>query len=105
LKLDQSIRIEANVPFDFQNNGYFRIVNVTRDSMTLTGQPIETTWKILLDNPVTADAGDWITQANSTANAYILESVVNSQYLSIIYSTPSFVVSTGNVGHYQRNNN
>ena len=96
-ELDQSIRIEANVPFDFQNNGYFRIINVTRDSMTLTGQPVETTWKILLDNPVTANVGDWITQANNTANAYILESVVNSQYLSIIYSTPSFGVSTGNL--------
>ena len=96
-EIDQSIRIEANVPFDFQNNGYFSIVNVSRDSMTLTGQPVESTWKILLDNPVTANVGDWITQANNTANAYVLESVVNSEYLSIIYSTPAFVVSEGNV--------
>jgi hypothetical protein len=96
-EIDQSIRIEANVPFDFQNNGYFTIVNVNRDSMTLTGQPVETTWNLLLDNPVTANVGDWITQANNTANAYILESVVNSQYLSVIYTTPAFTVSAGNV--------
>jgi len=95
-EVDQSIRIEANVPFNFQNNGYFTIVNVSRDSMTLTGQPVESTWKILLDNPVTANVGDWITQANNTANAYVLESVVNSQYLSIIYATPAFAVSEGN---------
>jgi hypothetical protein len=96
-EVDQSIRIEANVPFDFQNNGYFTIVNVNRNSMTLTGQPVETTWNLLLDNPVTANVGDWITQANNTANAYILESVVNSQYLSVIYTTPAFTVSAGNV--------
>jgi len=96
-EIDQSIRIEANVPFDFQNNGYFTIVNVNRDSMTLTGQPVETTWNILLDNPVTANRGDWISQANNTANAYVLESVVSSRNLSIIYSTPSFRVSQGNV--------
>ena len=96
-EVDQSIRIEANVPFNFQNNGYFTIVNVNRDSMTLTGQPVESTWNLMLDNPVTANVGEWITQANNTANAYILESVVNSQYLSIIYSTPAFVVSEANV--------
>jgi hypothetical protein len=65
--------------------------------MTLTGQPVETTWNILLDNPVTANRGDWISQANNTANAYVLESVISSRNLSIIYSTPSFRVSQGNV--------
>ena len=96
-EIDQSIRISANVPFDFQNNGYFSIISVTRDSMVLTGQPVESTWKVTLDAPVTATKGSWITQANNSANARILESVVNSQTLSIIYSTPAFNVSTGNL--------
>jgi hypothetical protein len=95
-EVDRGIRIEANVPFSFQNNGYFTIVNVNRNSMTLTGQPVETTWNIQLDTPVTANVGDWITQANNTANAYILKSVVNSANLSIIYTTPSFNESVGN---------
>jgi hypothetical protein len=95
-EVDRGIRIEANVPFDFQNNGYFTIVNVNRDSMTLTGQPVESTWNIRLDAPVTANVGDWITQANNTANAYILESVVNSANLSVIYSTPAFSEASGN---------
>jgi len=94
---DQSVRIAANVPFEFQNNGYFTIVNVSRDSMTLTGQPVETTYNILLDNPVTATKGSYITQANSLANACVLESVVSSNRLSIIYTTPEFTVSTANV--------
>jgi hypothetical protein len=96
-EIDQNIKISANVPFNFHNNGYFTIVNVSRDSMTLTGQPVETTYNILLDNPITAVKGSYITQANSLANAFVLESVVNSQNLSIIYSVPEFTVSTGNI--------
>jgi hypothetical protein len=93
-EIDQPIRIEALVPFDFQNNGYFTIVNVGRDSMTLTGQPIETTYKLLFDSPVTANSGDYITQANTLANAYVLQSVTNSLYVDIIYSVPAFTVSS-----------
>jgi len=95
-EVDRGIKIQANVPFEFQNNGYFTIITVNRDSMTLTGQPVESTWNIHLDTPVTANVGDWITQANNTANAYILESVVNSANLSIIYATPAFNESIGN---------
>lgn len=95
-EVDQSIKILANVPFDFHNNGYFTIVNVNRDSMTLTGQPVETTHKLILSTSVTANVGDYITQGNNLANAYVLQSVVNSAELAIIYSVPSFNYS-GNV--------
>jgi len=96
-EINQPIRIEALVPFDFQNNGYFTIVNVERDSMTLTGQPVETTYKLLLDNPITANAGDYITQANTLANAFVLQSVANSNLLDVIYSVPEFTVSTNTI--------
>jgi hypothetical protein len=93
-EINQPIRIEALVPFEFQNNGYFTIVNVERDSMTLTGQPVETTYKLLLDAPITANTGDYITQANTLANAYVLQSVTNSLYVDVIYSVPEFTVSS-----------
>jgi len=91
-EIDQSILIEANYQFPFQNNGYFKIVNVNRDSMTLTGKPIETTHKLLLSTPVTANVGDIITQDSSVASAYVLESAVNSQEVSIIHTTPGFQI-------------
>jgi sugar lactone lactonase YvrE len=92
-EIDQSIRIEALVPFEFQNNGYFTIINVDRDSMTLTGQPVETTYKLFLGNSITANAGDYITQANTLANAYVLQSVTNSKQLDVIYTVPEFTES------------
>ena len=91
-EIDQSILIEANYQFPFQNNGYFKIVNVNRDSMTLTGKPIETTHKLLLSTPITANVGDIITQDSSVASAYVLESAVNSQEVSIIHTTPGFQI-------------
>lgn len=96
-EVDQPIRIEALVPFDFQNNGYFTIVNVDRDSMTLTGQPVETTYRLLLDAPITANSGDYITQANTFANAYVLQSVTNSTLIDIIYQVPEFSVSLNTI--------
>jgi len=93
-EVDQTIRIESLVPFDFQNNGYFTIVNVDRDSMTLTGQPVETTYKLLLDTPITANSGDYITQSNTLANAWVLQSVTDSLYVDIIYTVPEFTVSS-----------
>jgi len=96
-EIDQSIRIESLVPFDFQNNGYFKIISVDRDSMTLTGQPVETTYKLLLDDPITANTGDYITQANTLANAWVLQSVTDSLYVDIIYSVPEFTVSSNTI--------
>lgn len=93
-EVDKSIRIETNVPFKFQNNGYFTIVNVERDYLTLTGKPIQTTYKLLLDNPISANVGDYITQANTTANAYVLQTVTNSTQVDVIYTVPEFTNTT-----------
>jgi hypothetical protein len=93
-EMDQPIRIESLVPFDFQNNGYFTIISVDRDSMKLTGQPVETTYKLLLDSPITANSGDYITQANTSANAWVLQSVTDSLYVDVIYTVPEFAVSS-----------
>jgi hypothetical protein len=95
--LNQTIRIEALVPFEFQNNGYFTVVEVDRDSMVLTGQPVETTYKLLLDSPITANSGDYITQANTLANAYVLQSVTNSITVDVVYTVPEFAVSSNNI--------
>lgn len=96
--INKTIRIEAAVPFDFQNNGYFRIVGVDRDTMILTGQPVETTYKVTLNQNINADVGDYLTQANSSGNAWVLKSVTNSNQIDIIYSTPGFLpVLAGNV--------
>jgi hypothetical protein len=90
---DQSIRIEAHVPFAFENNGYFTIVNVNNGEMTLTGAPIETTYKMYLGSAVTVAAGDYITQANTSANAYVMQSVTNSSVLDIIHIATGFTES------------
>ena len=90
---DKTIRIEANVPFEFQNNGFFTILSVDRDSMSLTGQPVESTYKLYLDNSITATVGSYITQANSLANAYVLQSVTNSNTVDVIYTVPGFTES------------
>jgi len=98
-EVDKDIRIAANVPFAFQNNGYFTIVNVTRNSMTLTGQPVETTYKLQFDKPVTVSSGDVITQANTLANAFVLQSVTNTSEIDIIYNVPEFY-NGANVQHF-----
>lgn len=97
-ELDQTIRIAANVPFDFQNNGYYRIIGITRDTMTLTGKPIETTYKAYLDKPVTVNVGDYITQGITLGNARVLKSATNASSIDFIYTHPGFLeVPTGNI--------
>jgi hypothetical protein len=92
-ELNKTIKIEANVPFSFQNNGFFSIVGIERDAMILTGEPIETTYRLTLGDAITANAGDYVTQANTLANAYVLQSVTNSRTLDIIYTIPAFTES------------
>jgi len=98
-QIDQTVRIEAQVPFDFQNNGYFKIVSVSHDNMMLTGSPIETTRKLQLGGGVTitANTGDYITQANTTANGWVLNSVVNSTTVDVIFTTPDFQESDNKI--------
>jgi fluoride ion exporter CrcB/FEX len=93
--IDQPVRIQALVPFDFANNGYFKIVNVSHDYMTLSGEPIQTTYNLIVDRPITVNVGDRITQNNNTANAYVLQSAVNSVVIPIIHVNTGFTF-TGN---------
>jgi hypothetical protein len=96
--LDQPIRIQAHAPFPFANNGYFTIVNVSNDRMTLTGDtPIETTYKVVLDRAVSANVGDYITQSNTTANAYVLQTVTNSREIDIVHITTGFTTELPNI--------
>lgn len=89
-ELDQSIRIQGNYQFDFKNNGTFKIISIDRDSMQLSGEVVETTYRMLLDNPVTVYAGNIITQANTSGNAYVLKDAVNSRFIDVIHSTTGF---------------
>ena len=89
-QVDQPVRIETLVPFNFVNNGTFYIVNVERDYLMLTGKPIETTHKMILSSSVTVSAGDIITQANTLANAYVLQNATNSQEIDVVYNVSGF---------------
>jgi len=89
-ELDETIRIQGYYPFDFKNNGYFKIISVDNNHMRLSGEVVETTYRMLLDYPVTVNTGDIITQANTLGNAYVLANVVNSRYVDIIHTTTGF---------------
>jgi len=91
--INQPIRIEALVPFDFENNGTFTIVSVSNTAMMLTGSPIATTWRMILTKPVTVQIGDYITQANSFGNARVLKSATNSISIDVIKTNPNFITS------------
>ena len=97
-EIDQSIRIQSLVPFNFMNNSYYTIISVNSDSMMLTGAPIETTYKMYLSSPVTLNAGAILSQVNNTvANAYVLQSVVNSTAIDIIHNQRGFSEDYANV--------
>lgn len=93
-ELNETIRISANYNFDFKNNGYFKIISVDNDYMRLSGEVIETTYRMLLDNPVTVYKGNIITQANTTGNAYVLQDAYNSRFIDIIHTTTGFQQTT-----------
>jgi len=93
-EIDNSIRVQGNYNFDFKNSGYFKIINVENHYMTLAGEPIETTYRMLLDIPITANSGDIITQANVSGNAYVLKDLVNSRFVDIIHTTTGFQQTT-----------
>ena len=104
-ELDQSIKIQSFVPFDFMNNGFFKIVTVERDYMTLTSGevPIETTYKLTANTGLTVNAGDVITQWDyssghaAAASAYVLQDAVNSTSIDIIHSRTGFNLTSANV--------
>lgn len=89
-EVDNSIRISTNYDFDFKNNGYFKIISVDNSYMRLSGEVIETTYRMLLSTPVTVYAGDVITQANTLGNAYVLNDSINSAFVDVIHTTTGF---------------
>jgi hypothetical protein len=97
--IDQPVRVQSLVPFDFQNNGYYKIISVDHSSMKLTGEPIQTTYNLLLSGKLTLHAGDVITQANSSAKAYVLRDTQGVEFTTkvpIVYVNPAFT-TTGNI--------
>lgn len=90
---NQPVRIEALVPFNFENNGTFTIVSVSNTAMMLTGQPIATTWKLNVTAPITVQVGDYITQANSSGNAWVTKQAINSTSIDVIKTNPNFISS------------
>jgi hypothetical protein len=91
--LNHPIRIEAMLPFEFGNNGTFKIVSIARDEMTLTGGQIDSIYTLTVGNYITANIGDYVNQANTSANAYVLANVVNSRTVPIIHTTLGFINS------------
>ena len=92
--LNDPIKIEGLYDnFNFENNATFRVVSLTRDEMMLAGQPIETTSILHLGSNVTVNAGDYITQANTTANARVLNNHTNWGNITIIHEKYGFTNS------------
>jgi hypothetical protein len=91
------IKIEAMLPFDFSNNGTYKIVSIARDEMTLTGGQIDSIYTLTVGDYITANVGDYIKQANTLANAFVIANVVHSKTVSIIHTTLGFVDSPANV--------
>lgn len=93
--IDQTIRIEGQYEFDFVNNADFKIISVDHDEMMLSGQPIEPIYTLILGANVTnVSAGDYITQANTFANARILHDYTNANVIQIIHTTTGFTDSS-----------
>ena len=91
--LDHPIRVEAMLPFDFSNNGTFKIVSIARDEMTLTGGQIDSIYTMTVGDYITANVGDYIKQANTSANAFVLANVVHSRTVTIIHTALGFIDS------------
>lgn len=94
--LNHPIKIEAMVPFEFSNNGTFKVVSIDRDEMVLTGGQIDSIYNLTVGENITANVGDYITQANSSANAYVVGNVVNARTIPIIHKTLGYTL-TANV--------
>lgn len=92
-EVDMPIRVVSDYPFDFKNNGTFKILTVDNDRISVTGE-LETTYQMILSSPVTVTSGDIITQVNNSGNAYVLNSVVDSSVLDIIHVTTGFEQTT-----------
>ena len=83
--LNDPIKIEGMYDnFNFENNATFKVVSITRDEMMLSGQPIESVVTLFLGGTISANAGDYITQSNTTANARVLNNYTSSTNIAVI---------------------
>jgi hypothetical protein len=91
-ELDQTIRIEGQYEFDFNNNADFQIVSINHTEMMLSGQPIEPIYTLTLGANITnVNAGDYITQANTNANARVLHNYADANVIQVIHSITGFL--------------
>ena len=96
--LNDPIKIEGLYDnFNFENNATFRVVSISRDEMMLSGQPIESVVTLFLGANITANAGDYITQANSVGNARVLNNYTNWANIAVIHETQGFTEFDSNV--------
>lgn len=96
--LDDTLRIQGQYEFAFKNNADFKVISVDHDEMMLSGPPIESVFTMTLAANVTnVQAGDYITQANTLANAYVLHDYTSANVIQIIHSVTGFTVSANNI--------
>lgn len=96
--LDDTLRIQGQYDFAFKNNADFKVISVGHNEMMLSGPPIESIYTMTLAANVTnLQAGDYITQANTLANAYVLHNYTDANVIQIIHSVTGFTVSANNI--------
>jgi len=92
--LNNPVKVEALVPFPFTNNGIFSIVSVDHNSLMVSGdKPIESLYNLTVGDYITANVGDYITQANTLANAWVVANVAYSKQVTVIHSVTGFELS------------
>jgi hypothetical protein len=95
--LNDTLRIQGQYDFPFKNNADFRIISIDHSEMMLAGPPIETLYTITLNSNVSLQAGDYITQANTRANAFVLHDYPSANVIQIIHSITGFTVSANTI--------
>jgi len=96
-ELNDTLRIQGQYNFDFKNNADFRIISIDHSEIMVSGPPIETIYTITLNSNVSLQEGDYITQANTRANAYVLHNYSSANVIQIIHSTTGFTVSANTI--------
>ena len=96
--LDDTLRIQGQYDFAFKNNADFKIISVEHDEMMLSGPPIESIYTMTLSANVTnLQAGDYITQANTVANAFVLHDYTNANVIQIMHSVTGFTITANSI--------
>ena len=96
-ELNDTLRIQGQYNFAFKNNADFKIISIDHSEMMLSGPPIETLYTITLNSNVSLQAGDYITQANTRANAFVLHNYASANVIQIIHSITGFTVSANTI--------